>query len=69
MKFKENRQNNIYIGGFPCTLPIFDIYRNSLSLEFKIDLKLKMAAKMFFRTVSKFNSYTNHNYKKTGYFI
>ena len=64
MGFKEDRRSNVFIGDFPAELPIFDAYRKSLSLEFKMDLGLEMAAKMFLRTVSKFNLYTNHNFLK-----
>lgn len=52
MGFKEDRRSNVFIGDFPAELPIFDAYRKSLSLEFKMDLGLEMAAKMFLRTVS-----------------
>ena len=50
-RFKEDRSSNVFIGDFPAELPIFDAYRKSLSLEFKMDLGLEMAAKIFLRTV------------------
>ena len=50
-RFKEDRRSNVFIGDFPAELPIFDAYRKSLSLEFKMDLGLEMAAKIFLRTV------------------
>ena len=62
MGFKEDRRSNVFIGDFPAELPIFDAYRKSLSLEFKMDLGLEMAAKMFLRTVSEFNLYANNNF-------
>lgn len=52
MGFKGDRRSNVFIGDFPAELPIFNAYRKSLSLEFKMDLGLEMAAKMFLRTVS-----------------
>ena len=51
MGFKGDRRSNVFIGDFPAELPIFNAYRKSLSLEFKMDLGLEMAAKMFLRTV------------------
>ena len=53
-RFKEDRSSNVFIGDFPAELPIFDAYRKSLSLEFKMDLGLEMAAKIFLRTVRIF---------------
>ena len=54
MGFKGDRRSNVFIGDFPAELPIFNAYRKSLSLEFKMDLGLEMAAKMFLRTVRNF---------------
>ena len=58
MGFKGDRRSNVFIGDFPAELPIFNAYRKSLSLEFKMDLGLEMAAKMFLRTVR--NLQNNH---------
>ena len=48
------RNLNVFLGGFPAELPIFDSYRKSLSLsqEFKMDLGLEVAAKMFLQRVA-----------------
>ena len=61
MGFKGDRRSNVFIGDFPAELPIFNAYRKSLSLEFKMDLGLEMAAKMFLRTV--------RNLQKVYYFF
>ena len=57
MGFKGDRRSNVFIGDFPAELPIFNAYRKSLSLEFKMDLGLEMAAKMFLRTVRNLQNY------------
>ena len=57
MGFKGDRRSNVFIGDFPAELPIFNAYRKSLSLEFKMDLGLEMAAKMFLRTVRNYQNY------------
>ena len=58
MGFKGDRRSNVFIGDFPAELPIFNAYRKSLSLEFKMDLGLEMAAKMFLRTVKNLQSFS-----------
>ena len=58
MGFKGDRRSNVFIGDFPAELPIFNAYRKSLSLEFKMDLGLEMAAKMFLRMVRKLLSFS-----------
>ena len=57
------RNLNVFLGGFPAELPIFDSYRKSLSLsqEFKMDLGLEVAAKMFLQRVANQTQWNGEN--------
>ena len=68
------RQMNVWIGGVPSELPIFDAYRNSLSLtaEFKLEKLTEGAAKGFLqkaKSVAKSQITVGVHVRRTDYSV